>query len=50
MSACRRGGPIFILKTAFKNNKSSLTERQSWFFGKMLQSLLKKGPNMALNA
>ena len=50
MSACRRGGPIFILKTAFKNINQARQNVNLGFFAKMLRSLFKKVPNMAPNA
>ena len=49
MSACRRGGPIFILKTAFKNINQAQENVNLGFFAKMLQSSLKKGSNKAPN-
>ena len=40
----------FYFENDFKKQKSSTTERQSWFFAKMLQSLFKKVTNMTPNA
>ena len=44
MSACRRDGPIFILKTAFKNINQAQQNVHLGFSQKCCKVYLKKAP------